>query len=136
MKKLIVLYFLIFIGLNGCALYEAYNMARFDNIEYALINKVHSLTEIALSQCENKNRLNITRKHIYNKTMEFENYTQYIPNNQEAFKLATNITKLSKQTNDFYDKNNKVSTVYCKAKFNQILNSSIKIQQVIGKKPR
>jgi len=49
MKKLLVI--LAVWSLSGCALLDAWNMARFDNNEYMLINRVRTQANLGAAKC-------------------------------------------------------------------------------------
>jgi uncharacterized protein YeeX (DUF496 family) len=126
----------IFVVLPGCALWDAYFMAGYDNVEYALVNKVRTFSELAIEDCDNeeKTKANVARIHGY--ALELKNFTQYIPNNEDANKLGNNLFQLTSQTKDHYAKNSNVSQSFCKLKLQQINRNAETIQKVIGKKPR
>jgi hypothetical protein len=126
----------ILVVLPGCAVWDAYFMAGYDNVEYALVNKVRTFSELAVEDCSDveKTKVNVARIHGY--ALELKNFTQYIPNNEDANKLGNNLFQLTTQTKDHYAKNSIVSESFCKMKLQQINRNAETIQKVIGKKPR
>ena len=122
--------------LPGCALWDAYFMANYDNIEYGLTNKVRSLSELAIDDCKDHQISKENFEGIYFTTIELRNFTQYIPNNVDANKLASNLVELSKQGREMYAKSNSVSEAFCRIKLQQINRSAEMAQKVIGSKPR
>jgi PBP1b-binding outer membrane lipoprotein LpoB len=118
MKKLILISLLL---LNGCALW----MAPYDNNEYALVNKVRTISQ--LGDCTKKNI-----DSMYFTALELKNYSEMLPRNDQTIALTkdlfTVVEEMKKRT-DF-------SSVYCKAKLNIIEISAEKIQHAIGNKPR
>jgi hypothetical protein len=126
----------ILVVLPGCAVWDAYFMAGYDNVEYALVNKVRTFSELAVEDCSDieKTKANVARIHGY--ALELKNFTQYIPDNEDANKLGNNLFQLTTQTKDYYAKNSIVSDSFCKMKLHQINRSAETIQKVIGKKPR
>jgi hypothetical protein len=126
----------IVVVLPGCAVWDAYFMAGYDNVEYALVNKVRTFSELAIEECDNeeKTKANVAKIHGY--AVELKNFTQYIPNNEDANKLGNNLFQLTSQTKDHYAKNTNVSQSFCKLKLQQINRNAETIQKVIGSKPR
>jgi hypothetical protein len=122
--------------LPGCALWDAYFMANYDNLEYGLTNKVRTLSELAIEDCKDPQASRENFEGIYFTTIELRNFTQYIPNNVDANKLANNLVELSKQGREMYAKSNSVSEAFCKLKLQQINRSAEMAQKVIGSKPR
>ena len=133
--KLLILSSIVVV-LPGCAVWDAYFMAGYDNVEYALVNKVRTFTELAIEECDNeeKTKANVAKIHGY--AVELKNFTQYIPDNEDANKLGNNLFQLTSQTRDHYAKNTNVSQTFCKLKLQQINRNAETIQKVIGSKPR
>lgn len=111
--------------LSGCALYDIYMMAGYDTNEYALITKVRTISTI--SDCSKD-----SVKSLYETTVQFNQFTQYIPRNKEAHDLSK---KLLSIVEELHKKDNP-SHVYCQAKLNTISKTSEQIQRVIGSKQR
>jgi hypothetical protein len=124
----------ILVVLPGCALWDAYFMAGYDNQEYALINNIRTNAELNVGMCDNYEASKTTFNYLYIKGLEVKNFTQYIPDNQDAHKLASNIYELTKQGKDAYLSS--VSPTFCKLKLQQIVRASETAQKAIGSKPR
>jgi hypothetical protein len=126
--------------LTGCAvvtkMYDAYFMTGYDNYEYALVNKIRSTAEIGIKQCDSIEISKNNFESLYNQSIEFKNFTQYIPRNEDTIKLSNNIHDLIKQGSDAYNSSNSVSPTFCKLKLQQVIRSSETAQKVIGSKPR
>jgi len=133
MKKLLLI--LLISLLPGCALYDAYIMARFDNNEYALINRIRTEANLGAAKC-GKPEVVAVVDHLWATSVEFRNYTQSIPNNQEATKMGSELAEIVKGLSDRYKGTEPVSMVYCTTKFSSIERNAVNIQNVIGKKPR
>jgi hypothetical protein len=133
MKKLIVTLSVLF--LSSCALWDAHNMARFDNNEYYLIN---SITTNAILGKEHCGFLTVNKyvKKVWHKSNEFHNYSSAIPNNEETITMSGELIKITKGLNDKYDQENYISKAYCEAKFSIIIKNATTIQNVVGGKPR
>ena len=117
---------------TGCAAIDAFFMAKYDNQEYVLINKIRSKAQVAQKSCDKPVDLKPQVADILNTSIEFKNFTQYIPRNPEAYKMAGQMVELSEQIK--FDE--KTSTVFCKMKLQQVERNAEKIQQVLGSKPR
>ncbi len=126
--------------LTGCAtvqkLYDSYFLAPYDNVEYALVNKVRTIAELADKNCSNKQLVQADLEGMYFISVEAKNFSQYIPNNKDATKLTADLYLLTKGAYEHYQKNEKVSEVYCKAKLKQISSNAETIQRAIGARPK
>ena len=134
MKKLILVCAIF--ALSGCALVDSYFMAKYDTNEYALINNVKTRAEVAQEHCNNQMMVISDVNDLYFKTLELKNFTTNIPRNKEATAMSSKLFDITKETRDYYNKNEKVSEMYCKIKFQQISKSADTIQNVLGSKPR
>lgn len=133
--KLLILSSAIF-SLQGCALWDAYFMAKYDTTEYSLVNKIRTTAELNVDKCSDQKNSKDTFDYIYAKSLEFKNFTQYIPDNEDANKLAGNILEVAKQGKESYEKSDNVSQTFCKLKLQQIIRTAETSQKVIGSKPR
>jgi len=139
MKKILLIP--VFLLLTGCAplitkLYESYFLAPYDNIEYALVNKIRTMALLAENNCANKNQIYSDLEGMYFISVEVKNFSQHLPDNKDSIKLTADLSSLVKGAYDFYQKSDKVSEAYCKAKMKQIYSNAETIQKVIGAKPR
>jgi hypothetical protein len=134
MKKLVLL--IAVLSLNGCALWDAYNMATYDTTEYALVNKIRTHSELSIYDCRNSMKSQINFIELHYASLELRNFSQYLPNNIDAYKLSGNLVDLTKQGAEAYDKSSNVSEIFCKHKLQQINRSAETAQKAIGNKPR
>jgi hypothetical protein len=134
MKKLLLL--IAVLSLNGCALFDAYNMATYDTTEYALVNKIRTQSELSINECKNSMKSQINFIDMHYASIELRNFSQYLPNNNDAYKLSGNLVDLTKQGVEAYDKGSTVSEIFCKFKLQQINRSAETAQKAIGNKPR
>jgi hypothetical protein len=67
MKKLLIL---LFLPLSGCALYDAYFMAKYDTNEYALVNSIKTKSFLAQSECGDRNKTIANVTDMYNTNLE------------------------------------------------------------------
>jgi hypothetical protein len=134
MKRLLAVLFLIS-SLSGCALYDAYFMARFDNNEYALINRIRTEANLGASKCGKPEVVGIV-DHLWYTAVEFRNYGQSIPHNEEVIKMGNELAEIVKGLSDRYHGTEPVSMLYCTTKFSSIERNAVNIQNVVGKKPR
>lgn len=111
-------------------------MAKYDNLEYALTNKVRTLSELAVEDCKDQSKSKDNFEGLYFISVELKNFTQYLPDNPDAHKLAGNLVELTKQGRELYAKGTGVSESFCRIKLQQINRSAEVAQKVIGKKPR
>jgi len=122
-------------SLSGCAIYDAYFMARFDNNEYALINRIRTEANLGAAKCGKPEVVGVV-DHLWSTSVEFRNYTQSIPHNEEATKMGSELAEIVKGLSERYHGTEPVSMMYCTTKFSSIERNAVNIQNVIGKKPR
>ena len=135
MKKLLITLLLI-TSLSGCALFDAYFMAKYDTTEYALVNDIKTKAQIAEENCGNQILVVTQVNELYIKSLEFKNFTTHIPRNKDADNMSTKLLILTKDTKDYFNKAEKISPIFCKAKLKQVVMSADTIQHVLGSKPR
>ena len=122
-------------ALSGCAVIDAYFMAKYDTNEYALINDIKTKAQVAEENCANNLLVTTQVNELYIKSLEFKNFATHIPRNEDSIKLSDKLLILTKDAKDQFNKS-AVSNFYCKAKLEQIVKSADTMQQAIGKKPR
>jgi len=135
MKKILIT-LLLTTSLSGCALFDAYLMAKYDTNEYALVNDIKTKAEIAEQNCNNQALVVAQVNELYIKSLEFKNFTTHIPRNKDADNMSSKLLLLTKDTKDYFNKAEKISPIFCKAKLKQVVMSADTIQHVIGNKPR
>lgn len=134
MKKTLIA--LVAVSLSGCALVDAYFMAKYDTHEYSLVNSIKTKAQVAQETCNDTQLSKAKLTDIYNTAVEFRNFTFHIPRNEDATNMAGKLVALVKESKDHYAKTDKVSEFYCKQKLQQIVRSADVIQGPIGAKPR
>ena len=122
--------------LSGCTVVDAYFMAKFDSNEYQLINQIKSASEVNISNCDDREKMNNVVEYIYVKGTEFKNYTSDIPHNEKATALSSDLYQLITGLHNRYADPKKISPSYCKTKLSAIEESAKTIHEVIGDKPR
>ena len=110
-------------------------MAGYDNQEYAIITNIRTNAELNVDLCTDQEKSKSNFNYLHFKSVEFKNFTQHIPDNQDAYKLSEQIVELAKEGKDQYEEGN-VSAGFCKLKLQQINRTAETIQKVIGSKPR
>jgi len=135
MKKLLIT-LLLTTSLSGCALFDAYFMAKYDTTEYALVNDIKTKAQIAEENCGNHILVVTQVNELYIKSLEFKNFTTHIPRNKDTDNMSTKLLTLTKDTRDYFNKAEKISPIFCKAKLQQVVKSADTIQHVLGSKPR
>lgn len=122
--------------LSGCALYDAYFMAKYDSNEYAAITQIRTQAEVAQESCVDKKK---TEQHIsvmFTSATFFKNFAQLRVRNEDTSNIAYNLFLITEQLKKHYEKNETVSVPYCKLKLQQIEKNAITAQKAIGSKPR
>ena len=134
MKKLFIIPLVLL--LNGCIVFDAYFMAKYDTTEYSLVNQIKTKAQVAEENCSNQILVITQVNDLFITSLEFKNFTSYIPRNEDATKLSTKLFTLTKDTRDYFNKTDKISPIFCKAKLQQIVTSADTIQRALGSKPR
>ena len=134
MKKLIPLAFVVL--LSGCTLLDAYFMAKYDTNEYFIVNDIKTKAQVAEENCGNHILVVTQVNELYIKALEFKNFTMHIPRNKDTDNMSTKLLTLTKDTRDYFNKAEKISPIFCKAKLQQVVKSADTIQHVLGSKPR
>jgi hypothetical protein len=134
MKKLLPLIFVSL--LSGCTLLDAYFMAKYDTNEYFIVNDIKTKAQVAEENCSNPLLVVTQVNELYIKALEFKNFTSHIPRNKDTDNMSTKLLTLTKDTRDYFNKSEKISPIFCKAKLQQIVKSADTIQHVLGSKPR
>lgn len=134
MKKLIPLTFVVL--LSGCTLFDAYFMAKYDTNEYFIVNDIKTKAQVAEENCGNQLLVTTQVNELYIKALEFKNFTMHIPRNKDTDNMSTKLLTLTKDTRDYFNKAEKISPIFCKAKLQQVIKSADTIQHALGGKPR
>jgi hypothetical protein len=134
MKKLIPLTFVVL--LSGCTVFDAYFMAKYDTNEYFIVNDIKTKAQVAEENCGNHILVVTQVNELYIKALEFKNFTTHIPRNKDTDNMSTKLLTLTKDTRDYFNKAEKISPIFCKAKLQQVVKSADTIQHVLGSKPR
>lgn len=138
MKNIIIA--LSFVFLSGCAVIDRFMIAPFDSNEYALINKLRTLSIQTKPLCGIKNvaPFDVTDNVyvMYDTALLLKNYSQYLPKNEQTYKPISMTYKMVEELKMRYEKQNKVSKTYCELKIQSIIDATESIQQAIGKRPR
>lgn len=139
MKKLAIALSLVL--LTGCAtiqqssLYRAWNMPKFDNVEYDKVNSIRTDANLSAAKCGTPEVIPAVDM-LYYKSVEFKNYSASIPHNEEVVKMSGELAEIIKGLNVRYHEKEPVSPSYCTLKFGTIEKNAVTIQNVIGAKPR
>jgi hypothetical protein len=129
-------YVLICLTLTSCTIVDAYLQTKFDPNEYNLISKIRYKSQLAKTQCENYQTSQANAAIIFSDSEYFVLYSQYIPRNQDLIDAVKNLNEMVKGLNDQYIKNEKVSLMFCRIKFEDIEQTAEKLQQIIAGRPR
>jgi hypothetical protein len=133
MKRLLLA--LSVLALNGCALVDAYLMTGFDNNEYLLITQIRTDASAYKTQCALPMAEANATQMAY-KTNLFVNYSLEIPRNDNVISSAKKLNEIAEGLVQQYEREGKVSGMFCKLKYTNIENSAALIQHVVGRRPR
>lgn len=131
MKKIIVLAAFL---LSGCSVVQSYFMAKYDVVEHSMINDIRTTAEIA--DCKDAASMKNTAYRLYSVGSAFRNYSNSIPDNEQAATISNSLLDIIKGVNNKYQGTAEVSETYCKLKIDSIKNAAAEAQRVIARKPR
>ena len=139
MKHLLVLLAAV-VALTGCQTiqdtWDYYDMARFDNNEYMLANKVRTQANLGARKCGTP-AINQEVSELWANTLELKNYAESIPKNDETVTMTTELLEIVRGLDKRYNIDQKeTSMTYCTRKFGNIEKNATIINNVIGKKPK
>jgi hypothetical protein len=132
MKKILLL---LAILLSGCTVVDAYLMTKYDANEYQMITDIRSKARQSKTQCDDANISKINSGITAYSTQLFVLYSEHIPRNKDMIDASQALNTIAQGLADQY-KNTKVSTAFCKIKFESIETSAEKMQVIIGGRPR
>lgn len=134
MKRLLIA--LTALTLNGCAVYDALTMTKYDPNEYLLATQIRTDAQMYKAQCENKTLAPANAQAIANKTNLFEKYSEQIPHNENGIKASKSLNEIAQGLATAYTKQPEPSAMFCKLKYGSIENAAYVIQHVLGNRPR
>ena len=125
--------FMAVLVLTSCS---TFLVSKYDNNEYELINRIRTSAELAVETCSDSELSKQNFTNLYQDSLEFKNFTQYLRRNKDTHELAINLHQLIAQGIDLYDTTEQVSQTFCELSLSQISESAETIQKVLGDKPR
>lgn len=135
MKRLAVVVFAL--ALNGCALWDAYFMTKYDPNEYLLVTEIRTDAQRYKRQCDNHLSAATNAVSISNKTDLFEKYSEQIPDNENGVNASKSLNEIAQGLARAYvDPKGQPSAAFCRLKYGSIENAAYVIQHVVGNRPR
>ena len=109
--------------------------ARYDTNEYELINWIRTTAEMSIDYCYDTDQSRENFYQLYQGSLEFKNFTEYLRRNASTHNMAVNLHLLVQEGYHIYN-DEQVSLFFCQTSLLQIVDSATVIQQVTGRKPR
>jgi hypothetical protein len=134
MKRLIPL--LLVPLFSACTLVDAYLMTKYDANEYKLAVEIRTDAIKYKAQCDDPVATKINANAIADKTQLFENYSEHIPRNDNGAAASRNLNEIAQGLAKKYNSGDKVSTTFCRLKFEGIAIGAVTVQSVLAKRPR
>lgn len=131
MKKIILI--LAAWMLSSCALLEG--PANFDNNEYALVNRIYTLSEVYKIDCADPEKTKANFSTLSELSMELVNYSTDIPNNLDTVEMVVPLNKMISDANIKF-KTEQHGPTYCKLKLDNIETSAGIVKGAIAKRRR
>ena len=124
---------IITLFLCGCATIQG--PANFDNNEYALINKIFTLSEVYKLDCGDSVQTKSNFNQLSELSMELVNYSADIPNNLDTVKLGIPLNKMISDASLKFTPHG-YSIMYCKLKLDDIETAAGIIKHAIAERRR
>ena len=134
MKRLIPLILIPLFA--GCTLLDAYLMTKYDANEYKLAVEIRTDAVKYKKQCDNADASKANANAIADKTQLFEHYSEHIPRNDNGASASRNLNEIAQGLAKRYNSGDKVSTTFCRLKFEGIEIGAVTVQSVLAKRPR
>ena len=122
--------------LSGCTLVDAYLMTKYDANEYKLAVEIRTDAIKYKTQCDDPIATKVNANAIADKTQLFENYSEHIPRNDNGASASRNLNEIAQGLAKKYNSGDKVSTTFCRLKFEGIEIGAVTVQSVLAKRPR
>jgi len=119
MKKILAVAFLL---LSGCSFLQ---VSQFDGNEYGFVVNIRSTASIQKCTPENV-------QSLYENALNLKNYSQYLPHNENSFKMSSSLFTL---VDELHQKQT-INETYCKLKLKSIEESAERIQKTLGGQSR
>lgn len=134
MKVLLSIFFSL--SLSGCVLLDAFLMTKYDPNEYKIITEIRAQSHQFKETCEDTEKSKVNSIKIHIDTELFMMYSEHLPRNTDVQRASKELNEMAKELKDRYQKNQPVSKMFCKMKFDNIESSAKKMQSIIGSRPR
>lgn len=123
-------------SLSGCALIDAYFMAKYDTTEHDLVNKVAVYSSISKPYCSDSEKMKTYAFNLYAYSSELKNFSAHLPRNEMTIKMTDELHIMVGELNNKYTTSDRVNKTYCELKLQSISESASDIQKAIAKRPR
>jgi hypothetical protein len=122
--------------LTGCAITDAYLMAKFDSNEYQQMTQIRVDARRFKNDCDSTETSKLNALDLANETELFVAYSEHLPHNSDSTEAATTLNEIAQGLAVRYKNNEKVTQLFCKLKFEGIEHSADLIQKTLGNRPR
>jgi hypothetical protein len=109
---------------------------KYDVNEYTQINDIRTTAQRAKQTCDDQQESKKQSVIVYDKIFTFKNYVQYLPRNDKVIMAAGELEEIARELKDKFINSDKVSSAFCKIKFQSIESSAETMQKTIGNKPK
>ena len=133
MKKLLIV--VAVTALNGCALYNAYMMTKYDPNEYRIITEIRYDALQAKTYCDDTDTSRVNAVNLASKTHMFTLYSEHVPKNKDLITASTELDAIAQGLANQYTKPT-ISAGFCRIKFGNVETAADYMQKVIGARPR
>lgn len=128
--------FIGLVALSGCSVLDAYLMTHYDPNEYQIITSIRADAQQHKKTCDNVEVSRHNSQRLAASTQMFVLYSEHIPRNIDVIESSKSLHAMAQSLADQYVKNDKVSSVFCRLKFENIEAGAENMQKTIGGRPR
>jgi hypothetical protein len=127
----------ILLSIIAATLLGCVSVSTYDPNEYALANKITTISEITQKYCAtDRDKVALGVSAMYVNTEMLKNYTLYRPHNADVTGLVNHFTPMVEEFYDKIEQKKEYSNTYCIVKLQIINTTATSIQEVLGNKPK
>lgn len=117
--------------LTACSIFPS----AFDGQEHARIVSIHVAAKDN-TVCDSPDRARPTVNQMYRDTEWLYHYGSNVENNEDLTRMELYLLGMVREARDRYNREERVSVLYCKSKFDNIHRTTEKMMQVSGRRSR
>jgi len=122
--------------LAGCSTLRSLAVNNYDPIHYQLITEIRFIAHKNHSDCDNTDLSRKNAIELSDKSNFFQLYTEQLPSENDMINAAKELNNMIIGLADQYKSQQQPHAEFCRIKFQNIENSAISMQKILGARPR